>query len=470
MATLTGGTNLHFLFARRDHVPSELSAFGTLAPEWSLYSTTPVSRLAESQANSQGGSPADLRYADLGIERDSDHEAPAWAINLTHKMGRTWIPLFRKDPRNAARFLEKLRVVEDDKPPMQQFLLLIDSGLQNILFGILLDKRTFEAVVEDTPLMNRPQWFLAVIFRILLYLVQVAASPVTLSDDGQQYINAALDQLDMVFKVLWKQRDVLYQPLSPRRGDMLTEATVLRVAVGPVEIVNSVSQWFRLYKLSRCVCPESIVDIARRVSLARDTLAYAPHSRREAMEEVLRTTGPIRFVETVACRVLVEEVTFKLVDLKFVKVVAMISCVYIDSPQLAEVGIGDEGGSHTDVLRAMLVACQKQLCHGSQVHDEHGIALAVPLIGQLEAIAEARIGVITTLMEAHVSLIAKELGDNPHSRSIKRFKRTIRSICTFRRYIHSREDVQDASRYITALQDAREMIGKKEDTESSAVC
>ncbi|KAI0071175.1 hypothetical protein K474DRAFT_664486 [Panus rudis PR-1116 ss-1] len=96
-------------------------------------------------------------------------------MDMTVAISGNWTPLLRKDPRNAGRILKKLREVERDKPPTQQYLFLLDvldwweinqpsiegqcavleSGLANILIAILLDKRTIHPEFESNALMNQ---------------------------------------------------------------------------------------------------------------------------------------------------------------------------------------------------------------------------------------------------------------------------------------------------------------------------
>ncbi|KAI0077707.1 hypothetical protein K474DRAFT_1044900 [Panus rudis PR-1116 ss-1] len=213
-----------------------------------------------SQAGARDAEPFDFEYhfrraktrSKLNVPDSSevDHcynDIPMWAVDLGAAIGGTWMPLLRKDPRNAARILKRLRVVERNTPPLQQYLFLVDvldwletevdsteeqcavvdSGLTTIVFAILLDKRAVIPGFVEIVLMNQAR-FLGVLFRTSTVLGIMICSLVVRFHDSleaaslasntfQRSINNALDRLGDIFKLLWEKHQFWYRHELPTR-------------------------------------------------------------------------------------------------------------------------------------------------------------------------------------------------------------------------------------------------------------
>ncbi|KAI0075862.1 hypothetical protein K474DRAFT_1663751 [Panus rudis PR-1116 ss-1] len=146
-------------------------------------------------------------------------------------MGGTWLPLLRRGPKNAARIFQKLRKVERNKPPIQQYLFLIDtldwisegqlaqsedllenvieSGIHLVLVMALLDKDTYDEKLDYPVIFNRDR-FVGMLLAVFNTLPATLFEPSRRNTGAHRFISKVLDQLSTrLWKFIWEKRTIL---------------------------------------------------------------------------------------------------------------------------------------------------------------------------------------------------------------------------------------------------------------------
>ncbi|KAI0071415.1 hypothetical protein K474DRAFT_617339 [Panus rudis PR-1116 ss-1] len=165
------------------------------------------------------------------------YDIPEWTIDLCAEIGGHWEPLIRKNPRNIVRILKNLRQAEQDHPPTQQWLFLVDlldwldsnvpshqdvlavleSGIIEVLVGMLLDRRTYNS---EYPLVTNQLRFTGIILLLLCMLGEDAASHLypgdhdcdceahsqPPSDSIHRAVQATSSQLPLLWRLIWQKR------------------------------------------------------------------------------------------------------------------------------------------------------------------------------------------------------------------------------------------------------------------------
>ncbi|KAI0071169.1 hypothetical protein K474DRAFT_1669273 [Panus rudis PR-1116 ss-1] len=350
-------------------------------------------------------------------------DIPPWAVKLAYTLGRNWKPHLLKDPRNAARILKRLRVVERKCPPMQQYLFLIDfldwwetaglsllqqravleSGFQTLLFAILLDRRTFAKEFEGTVVMNQAR-FLGLIFTLVLHM-GTAANAVRKRPTQEllRSMNSALDRLNDVVKLIWDQQEVWYQP--PDRTRMLirpSDGKRIDLSIKADDIAITIVMWSDVYKdyrkspmngsyifrilfhlwVSDPHHAEIIAFLTQNINEAFSTMRFNEKERKTAMADVIRITtpqtGPFIFIST-SVRILREEMGIMNSDLA--NCLSLVASVCLDFPQMANMKRDVDLG--VDIFKASVKACHRQLCHGSSMYDTEVLCAGILLIRAL---------------------------------------------------------------------------------------
>ncbi|KAI0071418.1 hypothetical protein K474DRAFT_1776178 [Panus rudis PR-1116 ss-1] len=374
------------------------------------------------------------------IDDDSDLPVyndiiPMWALEFAAEIGGRWIPLFRKNARNVASMLRKLRYVERGKPPIQQYLFLVDvldwlktsggpptheeretlleCGLQNILLATLFDEQLYEMCF---PMFMDITQFIGVIFLILSEL-QEQSAPASSQDDAKsekqpkpsrRQVDAMgyfLGRLPELWKLFWQKRHIFNPPPDADYRNLIrpSDREKMEFTIS-FSLSLQITDWRERYKQYKSEDPDGRYALRMLLLLWTETddddsltvlmldmVAILPtlkeKDKQEAVSDVLKATknedGSSEFIRAAAYVLLFRET---ILDDDVTDILCMLDLVHHIDPGVFhnEKDIPTDWDNNADDLfTAIAKMCQRQRCCGNIVDDPTVISYGILLIGYI---------------------------------------------------------------------------------------